>query len=134
MRTGDGAVGLVLDSHGLSEAARGEDTVRSLVRRAVTAGAPVVVSAATLAEVLRGAARDASVHFLLKGLRVQAVTAEVGRSAGELLGRTGRSDAIDAIVVATADLLPRPVVVVTSDPKDIGALAAELAGVRVRAV
>jgi len=128
------AYGLVLDSQGLSKAARGDEVIRSLVRKARAAGAPVVVSAVTLAEGLRGHARDAAVHLLLKGVRIEPVSAEVGRSAGELLGRTKRNDTIDAVVVATAVALARPVVIVTSDPRDIGALSGGLRRIRVEAV
>ena len=64
------AAALVLDSQGLSEAARGAPVVRELVRNARSEGAPVVVSAVTLAEVLRGHPQDAAVHRLLGGCRV----------------------------------------------------------------
>lgn len=125
---------LVLDSQGLSEAARGEEVLRSLVRRARKDGVPVVVSALTLTEVIRGHHRDAGVHQLLQWLRVEPVTAEIGRRAGELLGRTKRKDTVDAVVVTTASILPRPVLIVTSDPGDFGALTESMPGVLVRAV
>jgi predicted nucleic acid-binding protein len=126
--------GLVLDSDGLSKAARGTELPRALVRKARDAGLPVVVSAVTLAEVLRGHPRDAAVHLLLKGCRVDPVSTAVGRAAGELLGRTGRKDTIDAVVVATAATLPAPVLVLTSDPSDLEALTADLPGIAVVAV
>jgi predicted nucleic acid-binding protein len=130
----DQPAALVLDSEGLSEAARGAEIPRGLVRRARDAGRPVVVSAVTLAEVLRGHPRDAAVHLLLKGCRVEPVSAAVGRAAGELLGRTGRKDTVDAVVVATATTLPPPVLVLTSDPSDLGALAGDLPGIAVEAI
>jgi len=65
---------------------------------------------------------------------VEPVTAALARAAGELLGRTGRKDTVDAVVVATAMLLPTPVVVLTSDPGDIAALSEGLAGVGVGTV
>jgi predicted nucleic acid-binding protein len=125
---------LVLDSQGLSEAAHGAEVVRSLARRARKQKVPVVVSALTLAEVLRGHRRDAGVHLLLQSVQVEPVTADIGRRAGELLGRTRRKDTVDAVVVTTADDLPRPVLVLTSDPRDITALVEGRAGVLVRAV
>lgn len=125
---------LVLDSHGLSEAAAGAPVLRGLIRRARQAGVPVVVSALTLAEVLRGHRRDAAVHLFLKGCRLQPVSAAIGRAAGELLGRTGRKDTVDAVVVATALTLPSPVLVVTSDPTDLAALTDGLVGVEVGTV
>lgn len=122
---------LVLDSQGLSEAARGVETVRGLIRAAKGANKPVVVSALTLAEVLRGHPRDAAVHLALRDVTIGPVTAEIGRAAGELLGRTGRKDTVDAVVVVTAAALSGSVVIVTSDPADIGALAEGMRGVGV---
>jgi predicted nucleic acid-binding protein len=97
-------------------------------------GAPVVVSAVTLAEVLRGHPRDAAIHLLLKGCRVEPVSRAIGREAGELLGRTGRKDTVDAVVVATAAMTPGRVMLLTSDVGDLRALAADLPAVEVRRV
>lgn len=130
----DHPAALVLDSQGLGEAARGAPVLRAVIRRARDAGVPVVVSAVTLAEVLRGHPRDAAVHVFLKGCRVEPVTAVLGRAAGELLGRRGRTDTVDAVVVVTAATLPMPVTVLTSDPGDVGALAEGISGVRVGVV
>jgi hypothetical protein len=46
---------------------------------------------------------------------------DLARLAGDLLGRAGRSDAIDAIVAAEA-LSGTPAVILTSDPGDLAAL------------
>ena len=81
----DSARSLLLDSQGLSEAARGTSAARALVVKARRSNVPVVVSAVTLAEVLRGHARDAAVHLLLKGCQVEPVSQDIGRYAGELL-------------------------------------------------
>lgn len=124
---------IVLDSQGLSRA----ETDRSLavtLTAASRTGTPIVVSAITLTEVLRGHERDASVHRALKACQVRPVTAEVGRAAGELLGRTGRKDTIDAVVAVTAFAQPAPVLLVASDPDDLAALTAGSPGVRLRAV
>jgi len=88
----------------------------------------VVVSAITLTEVLRGGPRDASVHRVLDRIIVLPVSPELGRKAGELLGAAGLSGhrcAIDAVVAATALGLPRPVVLLTSDPGDLSKLIEE---------
>ena len=97
-------------------------------------GASVHVSAVTLAETLRGGPRDARVHSLLKGVVQRPVTPELGRAAGELLGRTGRADTLDAIVAATASGLGQRVRILTSDPRDLRALTAEMDAVTVVAV
>ncbi|GAA2669671.1 hypothetical protein Apa02nite_016540 [Actinoplanes palleronii] len=88
----------------------------------------MVVSAITLTEVLRGGPRDASVHRVLSRVVVLPVSQELGRRAGELLGAVGLSGhryAIDAVVAATALELPRPVLLLTSDPDDLTRLVEE---------
>jgi predicted nucleic acid-binding protein len=130
----DHPAALVLDSQSLSEAASGAPVLRALVRRARQAGVPVVVSAVTLAEVLRGHRRDAAVHLFLKGCRLEPVSAAIGRAAGDLLGRTRRKDTVDAVIVATAMTLPAPVLVLTSDPGDLALLTEGLVGVDVGTV
>ncbi|HBW20253.1 MAG TPA: hypothetical protein DEH11_15205 [Actinobacteria bacterium] len=97
-------------------------------------GAKVHVSAVTLAETLRGGPRDARVHSLVKSAVPHPVTPGLGRAAGELLGRTGRADAVDAIVAVTASGLGQRVRILTSDPDDLRALTAEMDGVSVVAV
>jgi predicted nucleic acid-binding protein len=119
---------LVLDSEGLSKLAAGHPRARAYLETARTRRAQVVVSAVTLAEVLRGGARDATVHRVLSRIMVVPITPELGRAAGELLGVTGMSGhrcAVDAMVAVTALGLARPVVLLTSDPDDLSRLVAE---------
>jgi predicted nucleic acid-binding protein len=119
---------LVLDGEGLSKLAAGDPRARAFLEIARARRAQVVVSAVTLAEVLRGGARDASVHRVLSRVVVTPVTSELGRAAGELLGGTGLSGhrcAIDAMVAATALRLARPVVLLTSDLDDLNRLVDE---------
>lgn len=120
---------LVLDSEGLSKLAAGDQRARAYLETARNRGAKVVVSAIILTEVLRGGSRDALAHRVLSRITVLPVTPELGREAGELLGRTGLSGhrcAIDAVVAATALELPRPVLILTSDPDDLNQLVDEL--------
>jgi hypothetical protein len=59
---------------------------------------------------------------------VIGIDAGFGRAAGELLGRTGLSGhrgALDAQLAVVAMAQPRPVVLVTSDPRNLGQLTAE---------
>ena len=119
---------LVLDSEGLSKLAVGNQRARAYLESARKRGARVVVSAITLTEVLRGGSRDALVHRVLSRIAVLPVTPELGREAGELLGRTGLSGhrcAIDAVIAATALELPGPVLILTSDPDDLNRLVDE---------
>jgi predicted nucleic acid-binding protein len=118
----------VLDSEGLVKLASGDSRARAFLTAARERGARVIVSAVTLTEVLRGGPRDAAVHHVLSRIVVQPVSPELGRQAGELLGMAGLSGhrcAIDAVVAATALALPRPLVLLTSDPDDLTKLVEE---------
>jgi predicted nucleic acid-binding protein len=119
---------LALDSEGLSKLAAGDARARGYLQTAISRRARVTVSAITLAEVLRGGARDTKVHRVLSRISVLPVTPEIARHAGELLGETGLSGhrcAIDAVVAATALGLERPVLLLSSDPGDMGTLVEE---------
>ncbi len=119
---------LVLDSEGLSRLAAGDAHVRAYLDSARVRRARAAASAITLTETLRGGRRDAAVHRVLSRITVVPVTAQIARRGGELLGATGLSGhrcAIDAVVAATALGLERPVVLLTSDPDDMGKLVEE---------
>src|SRR5262249_28017084 len=77
---------LVLDAQGLSKLAAGDPAVRSLVRAAQARDGVIVTAASTVAEVLRGGPKDAPVHQALRHVIVVAISGEIGRKAGELLG------------------------------------------------
>jgi predicted nucleic acid-binding protein len=119
---------LVLDSEGLSKLAAGDARTHAYLQSARARRARVAVSAITLTGALRGKPRDATVHRVLSRITVLPVTAEIARHAGELLGATGLSGhrcAIDAVVAATALVLDPPIILLTSDPGDMGRLTAE---------
>jgi len=100
----------------------------SLARDTHRAGADVVTSASTLAEVLRGEARDAPVHRILSNITIVPIGQQQGRAAGELLGLTGLSGhrrALDALLAVVALAQPRPVVLLTSDTDDLRRLTEE---------
>jgi predicted nucleic acid-binding protein len=119
---------LVLDAEGLRKLADGNTRAISFARDAQSAHASVVTAASTLTEVLRGGPRDATVHRTLSKVIVVPIGKDQGRSAGELLGRTGLSGhrcALDALVAVVALAQPRPVVVLTSDTDDLRRLTEE---------
>jgi hypothetical protein len=61
-------------------------------------------------------------------VRVISIHAEQARAAGELLGRirlVGHGRALDALVAVVALAQPRPVVLLTSDAKDLERLTEE---------
>lgn len=89
------------------------------------------MNAVTLIETIRGGGRDARVHLLTKNAHVDAVEAGFASEAGRLLGRTGRSDAVDALVATTAIRLNQPTTILSSDPRDLQSLTAEHPLVRV---
>lgn len=122
---------VLLDSEGLSAGAEGDARVRAELTVAEQLGARVHVSSVTLAEVIRGQRRDARVHSLLSAVEKVPVTPELGRAAGELLGRTGRDDTVDAVVAVTAQSVGRLVRLLTGDPADLRALTADMPGVTV---
>ena len=65
-------------------------------------------------------ARQALLATALDGLEIHPLDGSLGRAAGELLARAGRSDVIDAALVLLAE---DGDAIVTSDPDDIGPLA-----------
>jgi predicted nucleic acid-binding protein len=120
---------VLLDSEALSAGAQGNVRVRAELTVAEQLGARVHVSSVTLAEVLRGQRRDARVHSLMAVVDKVSVTPDLGRAAGELLGRTGRDDTVDSVVAVTAQSVGNLVRLLTSDPADLRALTAEMPGV-----
>jgi predicted nucleic acid-binding protein len=121
---------LLLDAEALSAVAYGpavrRDRVRALIAEMRRRGLPVATVAAVLAEVVRGHRRDAGVFAGLRRERVEVhpVDTRVGVRAGQLLGatRSGSEHAVDAFVVAVADLAGGAVIA-TVDPDDLHRLA-----------
>ncbi len=97
------------------------------MRSAHSRNAPVRVPSAVLVELYRGRGYDGPIDAVLARGFVQVVTtgARIARIAGHLLARVeaGSESAIDALVVATAVRLGGGMVV-THDPEDLSALAA----------
>ena len=122
---------VVLDSGALGKAAAGDARVRAELAVAEQLGADVHVSSVTLTEVLRGPPRDARVHDLLADVEQDPVSPELGRAAGELLGRTQRDDTVDAIVAVTANATGTRVRLLTGHPGDLGALTTDMPSVTV---
>jgi predicted nucleic acid-binding protein len=119
---------LVLDAVGVVKLASGDLRTRQWFEAARTRRSEVVTAASTLAEILRGGARDATLYRVLNRITVVPVGKDHGRAAGELLGRTGLDGhrcAIDALLAAVALRQPRPVVLLTSDPVDLAKLTEE---------
>jgi PIN domain. len=111
------AVPIVFDAGALVAADKGERALWALFAAAVAERRPVVVPSPVLAQAWRGWASQARLARFVAGCRVLAPDERLARQAGVLLGRAGTSDAVDAIVVATAIALRAGIV--TSDIDDI---------------
>lgn len=111
---------MVLDSGALIGIERGAVDVLLLLRAGRSDGQRLVTPAPVLGQVWRGGSgRQARLALWLPGIRVLPADERTCRRAGVLLARTGTSDVVDALVVATA--LPGDEIV-TSDPDDIALL------------
>lgn len=130
---------LVLDAEGVSKAAANDPPVQAWLQRAAELDADLVLSAVTLAEVVRGVARDAGCNRVVKAADVWPADEPLARWAGHLLGRAASDATIDAFVAATA-LAARErngaghCVLLTSDPGDFAVLLADEPRVRVVSV
>lgn len=123
---------MTLDSGALVAVERGDRSTARLVEAALRRGSHLTVPAAVLTEVWRGGARQHHVSRLLAGCSIEPLDETLARAAGELLGRTGTDDPVDAIVAQSA--ARRGDVVLTSDPDDLQRLADDLGTIRVRGV
>ena len=126
---------LVLDTGGLLAWAYGDSDAREFLQEAVVRRVTIVVSAVVIAQAIRGGRGDAAINWALRRIGEQIpVTPALARQAGALLGATGTTDVVDAVVVAEA-LRVLPATILTSDPRDIHVLlAADPARGRVRVV
>ncbi|HVF14069.1 MAG TPA: PIN domain-containing protein [Acidimicrobiales bacterium] len=131
---------LILDSEALSALARPHENlrrhehVRAALRTAEGRGELVRVPSAVLVEVYRGGGTDKPIDLVLaRGFaRVVTTGIRIARIAGHLLSRVGSGSelAIDALVVATAIRLGGGLIL-THDPDDLQALAADHPNVRI---
>jgi hypothetical protein len=108
---------LVLDAGALIAIERADRDVIALIKRERLAGRAPLTHGGVLGQVWRGGrGRQASLARVLAGLNVLALDDELGRRAGILLGRTRRSDVIDAALVLLATDGDE---ILTSDSKDL---------------
>jgi predicted nucleic acid-binding protein len=112
---------IVLDSGSLIGAESRDRNVWVVYDEALVTGQDLVVTTPVLAQVWRGGPRGAVLSRFLSRCVIDLPSEKVARHAGELLGRTGTSDAIDALVVATA-IARKASMILTSDPKDLKVL------------
>ncbi len=117
---------LVLDTGALLAVERGDRDTIALLKQELLAQRVPLTHGGVVGQAWRGGSgRQARLARLLPALDIVALDETMGRRAGALLGRARKSDVIDAaVVVLAAD----GDVILTSDPRDLKALA-EAAGV-----
>jgi hypothetical protein len=111
------AVPIVFDAGALVAADRGDRTLWAEFALAIADRRPVVVPSPVLAQAWRGRPSQARLAKLLGGCRVVSTDETLAKRAGVLLGSSRTTDAVDAIVVATAVALRAAIL--TSDAGDI---------------
>jgi hypothetical protein len=112
---------IVYDTGALLAAERNDRRLLFLHKEALLSSRRIVVPAPVLAQAWRGGSRQAILSMLLSSCEIEATTERIAKAAGELLGVSSTSDAVDAIVVATALRLGAHAF--TSDPNDLHKLA-----------
>lgn len=90
---------LVLDSGALIALERNQRPMWARLKAAQLAGDVPVTHGGVLGQVLRGGPRQARLARALDGIDVKPLDERLGQEAGELLGRAGLSDVVDAAVV-----------------------------------
>lgn len=111
--------GAVLDSGALIGFERNDRFVAGIVTLALELGETLVVPAGVVAQAWRDGRRQARLARLLGSplCRVEPLDDTDARAAGQLLGRTGTTDVVDATVAVIARR--RHLRVITSDPDDL---------------
>jgi len=118
--------GLTLDAGALIAFERNDRRVVALLARAIEHDVAVVVPAGVVGQVWRDGRRQARLARLLSAdeVTVEVLDDRRARMAGQLCGVKRTTDVIDASVVIGAR--ERGDRVVTSDPRDLGRLDANL--------
>lgn len=113
---------LILDAGALIAIDRDDRAVAAQLRVASRNGLELRTNAMVVSQVWRDTrGRQAALAQLLHAVDVRSIDQGTGRDAGELVGKAGTSDTIDATVVLLANHGDR---ILTSDPADLQHLAA----------
>lgn len=103
----------------------------TFIKAFVEDGLVPTIPSPVIIEAWRGG-RQARLARLIRDCRVDELDEPRARRAGELCGRAGSNDPVDAAVIESASR--RRDVVLTSDPDDLQVLASFVSGVEVRPV
>ncbi len=115
-------MGVTYDAGALVAADRGERRMWARHRALLQLREVPTVPAPVVAQAWRGGNRQARLSRFLLGCNVERLENNQARRVGELLGKATASDVVDGTVVEGA--LRRNDLVVSSDPRDLGSLAA----------
>ncbi len=112
---------LVLDAGAFLAVERDDRETVALLKRELSARRVPLTHGGVIGQIWRGGAgRQASVARLLGAVEVAPLDGALGRRSGVLLGRARKADAIDAAVVLLA---ADGDTILTSDARDLRALA-----------
>ena len=112
---------LILDAGAFLAVERGDRDVVALIKRERRAQRAPLSHGGVVAQVWRGGSgRQVGLARLLPGVDVRSLDVELGKKAGLLLGRSRVDDAVDAALVCLAADGDE---ILTSDPRDLSALA-----------
>jgi hypothetical protein len=109
---------------------KGDARVRARLTAAHRLGLGLATTSPVIGQIWRDGRRQALLSRLISATDVDAPTELAARRAGELLAKTKMHDVVDALLVGR---VKDGDTVLTSDPRDIGALLAT-AGVRATVV
>ncbi|MCC6237314.1 MAG: hypothetical protein IT299_07050 [Dehalococcoidia bacterium] len=113
---------LILDAGAFVAVERRDPGVRATIELATATNVTIRTSAVVVTEVWRDPrGRQARLARFLRSIEVAPVDNALARAAGVLLGRSGGANAVDALVVLTAN---EGDTILTSDPGDIDRLVA----------
>jgi hypothetical protein len=109
----------ILDAGALVAVDRRDRMIGAQLRVLQRQGTPLRASAAVAGQVWRDVRKQANLARVLAGVGIEPLGKDDGTRIGELLGRTGSADVVEAhvaLLAASGD------VVLTSDPANIRAL------------
>ncbi|MBA2326445.1 MAG: PIN domain-containing protein [Actinobacteria bacterium] len=114
---------ITLDAGALVAVDRGEHATWSDLKTMVRAGSIPVIPTPVVVQTWRGA-RQGRLGQLLRLCHVEPLDETTARRAGELCGRAGTADPVDAVVIVSASR--RGGIVLTSDAGDLARLVSHL--------
>jgi hypothetical protein len=110
---------LILDAGAFIAFERRQEQVMALLRAAQEGRIQLLTVSPVVGQVWRNGRRQTELARLFRSVDIRVVDDESARKAGLLLGSTGASDVIDALV---ANLCVHTDVLLTSDPLDLKVL------------